>query len=214
MLWLVRHAESLANAGAVTSDVAAIPLTARGLTQAQQIALACPQAPALVVRSPYRRARQSAQALLDRYPNVPVVDAAVQEFTYLAAARCRDMDTAGRRPLVDAYWARLDPEYCDGEGAESFADLAARAATFLAAAAGWPGFTVVFTHGDFIRAVVGAVLFGVGLADRTAMVRFFELRTGLPLPNGAIVRLQYCAGQWWLGGIDGTHLNAEPARCP
>jgi broad specificity phosphatase PhoE len=207
MLWLVRHAESEANAGGVTSDYAAIPLTARGCAQAEQVARACPEPPARVVLSPYRRARQTAEPLLARFPDVAVVDAAVQEFTYLAAARCRDMDAASRQPLVDAYWARMDPAYCDGDGAESFTGLGARAAGFLAEAAGWVGLTVVFTHEQFIRAVVCQVLFGAGTLGRSEMVRFFALRTGLPIPNGGIIRLEQRAGRWWVGGIDRAHLD-------
>src|SRR4051794_5267106 len=131
MLWLVRHGESEGNAGRVTSDYAAIPLTALGRAQAEQVARACQEPPARVVLSPYRRARQTAEPLLARFPGVPVVEETVQEFTYLAASRCRGMDATTRWPLVEAYWARLDPGYRDGEGAESFADLYGRAAGFL-----------------------------------------------------------------------------------
>jgi broad specificity phosphatase PhoE len=213
MLWLVRHAESEGNAGRVTSDYAAIPLTARGCAQAEQVAQACPEPPARVVLSPYRRAHQTAEPLLARFPGIPVVGASVQEFTYLAASRCRDLDALARSPLVEAYWARMDPDYCDGDGAESFADLWVRAAGFLDQAAQWQGLTVVFTHEQFIRAVVAQVLFGPGLAGPADMARFFALRIGLPVPNGGIVRLELRTGRWWLGGIDRAHLGAaEPSR--
>ena len=109
MIWLVRHGESEGNAGAATSDYAAIPLTERGYIQARQVAGACPEPPQRVVFSPYRRARQTALPLLDRFPAVPVEELAVQEFTYLAKDRCRGLDNVARQPLVDAYWNRMEP---------------------------------------------------------------------------------------------------------
>jgi broad specificity phosphatase PhoE len=213
MLWLVRHGESEANAGLVTADYAATPLTARGRAQAEQVARACPEPPARVVLSSYRRARQTAEPLLRRFPDVPVVEALIQEFTYLAAARCRDTDAAARRPLVEAYWARTDPAYRDGEGTESFSDLWVRAAAFLDQAAQWQGLTVVFTHEQFIRAVLVQVLYGQGPVGPADMTRFFALRTGLPVPNGAIVRLDLRGERWWLGGIDRAHLGGAEGQC-
>lgn len=207
MLWLVRHGESTVNAGGVTADYAAVPLTERGHAQAEQVGQACRHSPARVVLSPYRQARQTAAPLLARFPKVPVEEASVQEFTYLSASRCRGTDMAARRPLVEAYWARMDPAYRDGDGAESFTDLWARAATFLNQAGRWQGLTVVFTHEQFIRAVILHVLCDPAPASPADMARFFALRTGLPIPNGAIVRLERRRRRWWLGGIDRAHLE-------
>jgi len=86
MLWLVRHGESAANAGAVTSDFASIPLTDRGRQQAEAVAAACPESPAWVGRSAYLRARHTAAPLLARYPASPVADLAVHEFRPAQAA--------------------------------------------------------------------------------------------------------------------------------
>lgn len=211
MLWLVRHGESVANAGGVTSDYAAIPLTDRGRAQAEAVAAACPKSPDWVGRSAYLRAQQTAAPLLARYPAVGVADFAVHEFTYLAAGRCVGMDAANRQPLVEAYWSRMDPDYCDGEGAESFAGLCVRSRAFLAHAAGQPGFGMVFTHEQFIRAVLVAVLYPAEEPSVGLMRRFHALRGGLPIPNGAVVRLRWDGGRWWAGGVDTAHLrNALP----
>jgi len=215
MLWLVRHGESAANAGGVTSDYAAIPLTDRGRIQAEAVAAACREPPSWIGQSAYLRARQTAAPLRARYPGSPVADLAVQEFTYLAAERCLHMDATARQPFVEAYWSRMAPDYCDGEGAESFSGLCDRARSFLQYAAGQPGLGVVFTHEQFIRAVLVAVMYsGEGLSV-SLMRRFFALRAGLPLLNGAVVRLQRENGRWWIGGVDVSHLpgtesNATP----
>ena len=52
-IWLIRHGESIANAGEPTQDHAAIPLSEKGLQQAQELALAIPSAPDLIVTSPF-----------------------------------------------------------------------------------------------------------------------------------------------------------------
>jgi broad specificity phosphatase PhoE len=202
MLWLVRHGESESNAGAATSDFAAISLTERGHEQAQRVAEACPRQPERVIVSTYRRARQTAEPLLRRFPRVPVEEQSVHEFTYLAASRCPNTTPGQRLPLVEAYWNRMDPDHCDGDGAESFAIFAARVRQFLARAAGWSGLSVVFSHEQFIRATIYQALLGDLEATPEAMRRFFALRSAFSIPNGAIVPLDLREGRWWVGAIN------------
>lgn len=78
---LIRHAESAANAGAVTADPASIPLTPRGHDQAHSISKAFAAAPELIVCSPFLRVQQSAAPTLARFATVPVETWPVQEFT-------------------------------------------------------------------------------------------------------------------------------------
>jgi hypothetical protein len=144
-----------------------------------------------------------------------VADLAVHEFTYLAAGRCFGMDAAARQPLVDAYWSRMAPDHCDGEGAESFAGLCDRAGSFLGYAAERPGFGVVFTHEQFIRAVLVAAMYPGEGPSVGLMRRFFALRAGLSVPNGAVVQLRRESGRWWIGGVDVCHLpRTEPNATP
>jgi broad specificity phosphatase PhoE len=124
------------------------------------------------------------------------------------------MDAVARQLLVDAYWSRLDPSYCDGEGAESFAGLYERAESFLRAVTELSGFGVVFTHEQFIRAVFVAATYPGDEPSIKLMRQFFALRTGLPIPNAAVVRLQREGTRWWVGGIDTSHSQAaEPSGC-
>lgn len=102
--WLVRHGESAANAGAVTTDPASIPLTEAGRGQARSTAAAIMQRPNLIVVSSYLRTRQTTAPSIERFPDVPVETWPVQEFTYLSPGRCAGTTTAQRRPLVEAYW--------------------------------------------------------------------------------------------------------------
>ena len=202
MLWLVRHGESEANAGGITSDPAGIELTPRGRAQAEAIAASCPERPAWIGLSPFLRARQTAEPLLARYPDVPVKELAVQEFTYLAVARCAGTSGSTRRPLRGAYWSRMDPGYVDGEGAESFGMLWKRASAFLRWAEGRAGPGAVFSHEQFIRAVMTEAVDGVGEPTERDMRRFLALGGRLPIPNGAVVRVRRGGGRWRVGAID------------
>ena len=54
-IWLIRHAESLANIGGVTSTPREIPLSDNGLRQADELADAINVRPDLIIVSPYAR---------------------------------------------------------------------------------------------------------------------------------------------------------------
>ncbi len=57
-------------------------------------------------------------------------------------------------PFIERYWAAADPDYCDGEGAESFNDLLSRVEAALRRLEGFPEEALVylFSHGQFIQA--------------------------------------------------------------
>ncbi|MEQ1833285.1 MAG: histidine phosphatase family protein, partial [Candidatus Eisenbacteria bacterium] len=125
---LVRHGESVGNAGLATEDAASTELTALGVQQAQAVAQALPAAPALFVVSSYARAQRSAEPSRARFPHVPVEIWPVHEFTYLAPHVYAGTTVSERQPEVEAYWAAADPHLVAGEGAESFAGFLGRVA--------------------------------------------------------------------------------------
>src|SRR3546814_10524073 len=57
-------------------------------------------------------------------------------------------------PHLERYWSAADPDYCDWEGAESFATLLRRCEAALARLAAMPAASLVyvFGHGQFIQA--------------------------------------------------------------
>ena len=71
-IWLIRHGESIANAGEPTQDHRNIPLSPKGLIQAQEVAREIPTdpAPELIITSPYLRAQQTAMQTIGRFPDV------------------------------------------------------------------------------------------------------------------------------------------------
>jgi 2,3-bisphosphoglycerate-dependent phosphoglycerate mutase len=191
MVWLIRHAESESNAGLRTSDPATIQLTARGRSQAAHLARSFPSPPALIVTSPYQRAKETALPTCERFPNVPVEEWPVQEFTYLSPARCRHLTAAERAPMVRAYWERADSMFVDGAGAESFVEFLMRVAEARVRLRTLePGPVAVFTHGGFIRAMLWVERTGMSDVTPAAMRDFHAFLESYPVPNAAITGVQ------------------------
>lgn len=70
MLVVVRHAQSMANAGFATADPESIALTAAGEEQARALAMTWSAAPDRIFTSRFLRARQTSQPLAERFKMV------------------------------------------------------------------------------------------------------------------------------------------------
>ena len=196
---LIRHGESAANAGEPTRDHASIPLTAKGLEQAQMIAHFHTSAPDLIVASPFLRAQATAQATTAIYPSAAFETWPIHEFTYLAPARCVDTTLAQRRGWVDAYWERSDPAFSDGDGAESFIDLVTRVRAFLKRLAEQSATDIgVFSHGQVINTVRWLLERGPQEIDGRAMRDWREYEIANHLDNGQAVVVSGQSGAWTL----------------
>ncbi|RMN49540.1 Broad specificity phosphatase PhoE [Pseudomonas syringae] len=182
---LIRHGESAANAGQSSVDHATIPLTLKGVEQAQSVARSFTHAPALIVASPFSRAQATAMATVSTFPATPFETWPIQEFTYLEPARCTNTTVAQRRGWVEAYWARSDPAFTEGAGAESFLEFIARAQSLLARLAEHPAqYMAVFSHGQFINAVAWLIERTPQRIDGRAMADWREYEITNPVPNG------------------------------
>jgi probable phosphoglycerate mutase len=131
----------------------------------------------------------------------------VQEFTYLAPEHCQNTTFAERKPLVTAYWTRSEPSYCDGPGAESFADFILRvrrtidqitthSATFIA----------VFTHGQFIQATMWLRWSKIAEVTSESMEQFHAFLQALTVPNAAIIKIRLEEDQLFFSGVITSHL--------
>ena len=151
---LVRHGQSLANSGGKTSDHDTNPLTDLGRMQARHLAERLGCKPTLFVVSPFLRAQQTAEPLLQRFPDVPVEEWPIQEFTFLNPAQHKNTSEEDRGPTVQHYWKRQDPTFVDGPGAESFTQFLdrAREAARRLVSANPGGCIVLVTHGYFMQA--------------------------------------------------------------
>jgi hypothetical protein len=118
------------------------------------------------------------------FPSVPFEIWPIQEFTYLEPARCINTTVAQRRDWVEAYWAKADPAFTDGEGAESFLDFISRAQSFLDRLAEHPAHDiVVFSHGQLINAVAWLIERNPLTIDGQAMTEWREYEITNHVPN-------------------------------
>jgi len=188
---LIRHAESQANAGHTTSDPSSIELTEAGSKSAQEFAHNYNgPAPDLIVASPYRRAQQTAQPFIERFAGrVEILE--VQEFTYLSPTRCRNTNSAQRRPMVEAYWNALNPQASDGEGAESFEDFLQRVERSIKLLRAHDAAQIlVFSHEFFINAVRFFCGAGKFSATSESMKSFHEFSRQNPMANLGVHELE------------------------
>lgn len=207
---LIRHAESLANAGAATSTPRDIPLSDKGHEQAKRLAESITNEPERIILSPYVRTRETAQPLLERFRDCPVETLSTQEFTYLSIARCRNTTREDRRPMVEEYWARSDPNYTDGGQAESLAELIFRAQDFLRRTREMEGELIfAFTHEQFIKAVMWEVLQLGPNIDSKFMAAFYKFSMSFAIPNTAVIKMIRDDGEFRIGKMDISHLEKD-----
>ena len=182
-----RHGESAANAGHATSDPASIPLTELGKQQAHAISQRLAESPAFVISSPFLRAQQTAAPTLTRFPAVPTEIWPVQEFTYLAPARCAGTSAQQRRQWVDAYWNAFNPTLVDGPGAESFSAFIERVRAALnrlrMVRNASDAIAAMFGHGQFLQAMRWLIQNGDGVIDADAMRSFRIVDQRSPIHN-------------------------------
>jgi probable phosphoglycerate mutase len=152
---LVRHGQSLANAGGAPPDQATNPLTQLGEAQAKAFADQFSLTPTLFVYTPYLRTQQTAEPLLQRFPSVPVEVWPIHEFTYLEPSRHNGTNEEQQKPSIEEYWERQNPAYRTGPGAESFTEFLARVREGIErlAEVAVGGCVVIFTHGFVMQAL-------------------------------------------------------------
>ncbi|MCX4090936.1 histidine phosphatase family protein [Nocardia sp. alder85J] len=203
MVRLIRHGESEGNIG-LPSSGGTTPLTARGHEQARRVAGAFDVAPSLIVVSPLRRAQQTAQPTIERFPGVRREQWAVQEFRFLPGFADDVVTTESLAPHLAAYWERADP-FERHPGKESFFDLLDRAEALLDDLAAQPdGLIAVFSHGTFLRAVLYVVL-GKHERSSAGMSAFHAYHEANPIDNGVIVELGYPGPN--IVRVDNSHLD-------
>jgi broad specificity phosphatase PhoE len=157
----IRHGQSTANVGIFSPHFAEVPLTKLGEQQAEALATTWKAAPDRIAVSPYLRAQQTAAPTLARFPEVPVETWPIHEFTYWAPEYWHNTDPQDYPEERARFWRVADPEYKQGEAAESFAEFLQRARDTLQKLQSQPdGATVMlFSHGHFIQAVRFEILF-------------------------------------------------------
>ncbi|MGQ0287167.1 histidine phosphatase family protein [Pasteurellaceae bacterium 22721_9_1] len=187
-IYLIRHAESLANAGGKSMQDCDIPLSERGQQQAVQLAQRLPPAN-LVFTSAFLRTQQTAQYYLQQQQLTSQVLPILNEFSYLAFEEIDGLNAEQRKPISLAYWEKSDPYYKCGEKTDSFAEFSQRVDLFLQQTKNFPDQTCCFTHGIWIALLVWKLLgFNTKTAEDMRAFRQFQLH--LPMTNTMIWELK------------------------
>ena len=133
----------------------------------------------------------------------------VQEFTYLSISRSRNTTHQDRKPLVKEFWTRNDPHYCDGDQAESLSEFFRRVENFLLQMRERRfELAFVFTHEQFIKALVWEVLHPEMAFNGNFMSGFQKFMTSFVVPNAAIMKLKIEeSNELFIGKIDSSHLE-------
>lgn len=208
-LLLVRHGQSVSNAGHRTVRPHLTELTAVGAEQARLTAAVLPR-PALIGVSPYHRARATAQPFIERWPDVPLVEWPVQEFTFLDPSAWDGTTAIERRPAAEVYWQRADPYYAESALAESFAQLLARADRVRHDAVAFrQSPIVVFTHGLFSKVFLWRCADPEAAPTAQGMARARDFARHFRFPNCAIVRVELAPDRVTFLAADVSHLTAE-----
>ncbi|MFK0089639.1 histidine phosphatase family protein [Pseudomonas sp. NPDC090755] len=212
---LVRHGESAANAGAASQDHATIPLTEKGIEQAKRVARSVGRLPGLIVASPFSRAQATADATLSLFPGAPFQTWPIEEFTYLDPVQCVNTTVGQRKAWVDRYWAKADPSYVDGKGAESFLAFIGRARSLLDRLAMYPAQDIlVFSHGQFLNAVAWLIEREPAQIDAQAMIEWRRYEIDNHVPNGCGYVVSHAPGDslWSLSDsidLDGARVRSD-----
>jgi 2,3-bisphosphoglycerate-dependent phosphoglycerate mutase len=203
---LVRHGQSLANAGGIPADHITNPLTELGHEQAKSFAESFPSEPTLFLVSPFVRARQTSVPLVRRFPAIPVEEWPIHEFHYLAPERHNGTSEEQQVPHMDTYWQRGDPTYFDGPGAESFTAFMGRTRDAMKRLArlNTGGCIVMFTHGFVMQAFRLLSLFPAA-TDHQLMSNFRRFHFVNFIDNTASIEFEVVNGR--LRMVGQQHLN-------
>lgn len=164
-------------------------LTELGLQQSQDVAAQMMVRPDRLVVSPFLRAQAMAAEIEERWLGLRREVLPIQELTYLSPARCNGTTHETRQVMVRSYWERCDPDYKDGEDAESFTAFMARLHSFHEELQREDvPFFVAVGHGQFFSAYLFA-LNNSFIASPEQMKAYRLAETANPLRNGEILRL-------------------------
>jgi broad specificity phosphatase PhoE len=196
-IYLVRHAQSQANAGGMTLENPIVPLTALGELQARAIAPLLPATSVTIWSSPFKRTLDTAAPYCARMDRTAATHDDLREFETVDTVQLRGSPCEERESVVAGYWMKSDPDQRSGPGAETFREFHGRVARarhqFLPVL---PDSTIVFAHGMWM-ALLFWQMWGFASVDCLSMTLFRRFQLGFPTPNAGVYCLtQVTPGKW------------------
>lgn len=150
-IYIIRHAESISNAGEKTNDHSSTPLSEKGKLQAIELVEKLNIIPELIVISSYSRTRETAEPFIEKHSSVPIETWEVQEFNYLGPQIYNGTTKSERFIPAFKYWTEADIYHKSTPEAESFCDFTKRIEKFIEQLKNrTEEKIVIFSHGLFI----------------------------------------------------------------
>lgn len=209
---LIRHGESLSNAGLPTSNPKFVELTERGMEQAIKVAefLKSQFSPDLIVTSTYERTKQTALPTKAIFQFIPEEEWPVHEFTYLSSWHKESSTVEDRREYANAYWELSNPKYIEGPESESFEQFIKRAQEVMIRLKNTTcDMVAIFSHQQFICALLWlSQQDQLDLCSEDTMKKFKDFLASTSVPNGAIVQVKFQDSRDpWQSELITSHLN-------
>lgn len=195
-IYLVRHAQCVADATEEPVSSEDSPLTELGSQQAEGLASLLPPDPSAILISNQLQVEQSVLPYARLVNREAQTFSALNEFALLDPNLAKNTSYAARHELVERYWASADADLRTGAGAESFWAFEQRVndCKGLMEFEFLPHGSVVVGHATWM-ALLCWKLMGFSGSDDLAVFRRFQM--GLPMPNGAIYELTRSSADRW-----------------
>lgn len=189
--WFIRHGQSMTNAGLSWPNPFTNPLTELGHQQAKTVSGLLVHKPTLIVTSPYIRTLETARPTLDRWSDVAHEVWPVQEFTHWSFEKYGSAGMDVIRERNRSYWDDFDPDFKEGDDAESFHELLIRVDQSIEQIKGVSDEKVImFSHGYFL-ATLFCRLENMEL-DKLSIDDVRAYRKRVSLPNTALAHFSFC----------------------
>ncbi len=205
----VRHAESVTNIGGTWTDHSSNPLTDNGHQQAKKVCNALVNKPSLIVTSSYVRTKQTAAPTLEKWPDVEHEEWDVHEFATFCYKKHGEVTGALWSDHAYALIEKDDPDYKDGETAESYHELMGRVDSTIEKIRSSENENIImFSHGFFLGVLF--IRLGLSASEIPAMRDIFERRRGMHIPNTSISQFSfYDDGTTEFHSISADHLSED-----
>ncbi len=191
-VYLVRHGESVSNAGGLITPGDSNPLSEKGIEQAKFVAKRAMKLPIeIIISSTVLRARQTAEQVVDATgKELETSDLFTERLmpSEQFGKTIHDPDVVRMEDHVNSQLVEHEYRYADEE---NFADLKKRAQKGLAFLVERKESEILLvTHGLFLRILVGIAIFGEDFTGKEAL----RLVYGLGTTNTGITILEYDDG--------------------
>lgn len=188
ILYFIRHAESSANAGGVSVEHSIIPLSEKGVEQAQALVNTLQIIPSQVLVSAFDRTHQTSAPYCRHHNKKAIIEPLLNEFSALSFELIEGMQGSERRQIADAYWAEADIYKRMGNHADTFAEFDARVQEFKNNMYNLQTRTVIVGHGIWFGLLLWHLI-GFKVENSKQMKAFRRFQNGLPLHNTVIYKL-------------------------